>query len=115
VTPGDAIEILESHLSTLARAAERPDPLVVEAVERLQPWRQVPVGRVTSELFISPRQLRRRFGAALGIGPTIVSPGSTRAAAACRRGPTTRTRPLPTALAISTQPFGTVRWSYAAP
>jgi AraC-like DNA-binding protein len=69
VTPGDAIDVLESHLSTLARAAERPDPLVVEAVERLQPWRQVPVGRVTSELFISPRQLRRRFGAALGIGP----------------------------------------------
>jgi AraC-like DNA-binding protein len=66
-TPEEAIGVVERHLMT--RAAHGPDPLVVEAVERLQPWRHLSVGRVISELYISPRQLRRRFVAALGVGP----------------------------------------------
>lgn len=63
----DAARLLERVLVT--RAASEPDPLVAEAVKRLQPWRADNVTTVTSELFISARQLRRRFVAAVGHTP----------------------------------------------
>jgi transcriptional regulator GlxA family with amidase domain len=64
-----AATLLENELLTRARSAAAPDPVVAEAVRRLQPWRHAGLEHATRELFLSPRQLRRRFGAALGYGP----------------------------------------------
>jgi AraC-like DNA-binding protein len=65
----DAARLLEQVV--IARSSARPerDSLIAEAVERLQPWRDGDVTRVAAELFISPRQMRRRFLADLGCGP----------------------------------------------
>jgi AraC-like DNA-binding protein len=68
-TPDDAVCLLEQEVLIRSTAASEPDPLVTEAVKCLQPWRRVDVTGVASELFISPRQMRRRFVTALGYGP----------------------------------------------
>lgn len=65
----DAADMLEDDMIGKCAAAPPLDPLVAEAVTRLQPWRHSDVNEATSELFISRRQLRRRFAAALGFGP----------------------------------------------
>jgi AraC-like DNA-binding protein len=65
-SPAVAAALLEAEV--LARAAP-PDELVAEAIRRLQPWRRPGLARTTAELFVSPRQLRRRFAAAVGFGP----------------------------------------------
>ena len=65
----DASRLLEQALVTRSADAPEPDVLVAEAVDRLQPWRSAHVSRVASDLFISPRQMRRRFLATLGCGP----------------------------------------------
>jgi AraC-like DNA-binding protein len=64
-----AATILEDELLARSRAAAAPDPAVTEAVRRLQPWRHAGLDHALRDLFLSPRQLRRRFGAALGYGP----------------------------------------------
>jgi AraC-like DNA-binding protein len=64
-----AARLLESEVTRRLAFASAPDPLVVAAVGRLQPWRRRGIGVQTADLFISPRQLRRRFVAALGYGP----------------------------------------------
>jgi AraC-like DNA-binding protein len=59
---------LLSALGARAPAADRPDPLVRAAITRLeQP--QVAVAALAAELGVSERQLRRRFGTAVGYGP----------------------------------------------
>jgi AraC-like DNA-binding protein len=72
-----------SEMPTLAAAATeleravgqrvaglRPrDPVVVEAVARLQPWRRTRVAQLAGELFLSERQLRRRFVETIGFAP----------------------------------------------
>jgi AraC-like DNA-binding protein len=65
----DAARLLERVV--IARSADAPerDSLIAEAVERLQPWQTGDVTQVAGELFISPRQMRRRFLAAFGCGP----------------------------------------------
>jgi AraC-like DNA-binding protein len=68
-SPGDAARMLEAEVAGRLAAATEPDALVAAAVRRLQPWVPDTVGARTSDLFISPRQLRRRFAAALGFGP----------------------------------------------
>jgi AraC-like DNA-binding protein len=68
-TPEHAMDLLERALAMRTSSALAPDPVVAEAVKRLQPWRRTAVIDVTAELFISPRQLRRRFVAAVGYGP----------------------------------------------
>jgi AraC-like DNA-binding protein len=68
-SPDAAAALLEQEISARSAIAPGPDPLVTEAVRRLQPWRAEAIGDVTSDLFISQRQLRRRFVAALGFGP----------------------------------------------
>jgi AraC-like DNA-binding protein len=68
-SPDDAATLLEQEVVGRSIATPDPDPLVIAAVGRLQPWRGASVGNVTAELFISPRHLRRRFVAALGYGP----------------------------------------------
>ena len=64
-----AARLLEKEVTGRLAFASAPDPLVVEAVGRLQPWRRSGIGVQTADLFLSPRQLRRRFVAALGYGP----------------------------------------------
>jgi AraC-like DNA-binding protein len=68
-SPDDAARLLEQEVVARSITAPAPDFLVAAAVSRLQPWRDASVGELTAELVISPRQLRRRFAAALGYGP----------------------------------------------
>jgi len=68
-TPDDAARVLEQEIAARCAAAPGPDELVAEMVERLQPWRRRRIGEVAADLFISPRQLRRRCIAAFGFGP----------------------------------------------
>jgi len=64
-----ALRLLEGEVVRRHAAATVPDPLVAATVGRLQPWIPDSVSARTADLFISPRQLRRRFVAALGYGP----------------------------------------------
>ena len=68
-TPDDAARVLEQDIGLRCAEAPDPDALVVEMVDRLQPWRRRRVGEIAADLFISPRQLRRRCIAAFGFGP----------------------------------------------
>jgi AraC-like DNA-binding protein len=68
-SPTKALAGLQRHLVGRLGDAPGPDPLVLEAVRRLMPWRRAEVGSLTSSLFISERQLRRRFQAAIGLAP----------------------------------------------
>ena len=52
--------------------ASAPDPLVTQAVRRLMSGRRADVASMASSLFISERQLRRRFEAATGLAPTTL-------------------------------------------
>jgi AraC-like DNA-binding protein len=54
------------------RVAASPDPVVAEAVRRLTHGRRSGVASMASSLFISERQLRRRFEAATGLTPSTV-------------------------------------------
>jgi AraC-like DNA-binding protein len=68
-TPQEAAATLEAAiLGRLADGADL-DPIAIEAVSRLLPGRTHDVGSLTSELFISERQLRRRCQAAIGLAP----------------------------------------------
>jgi AraC-like DNA-binding protein len=68
----DAASLLEEEILDRRVAAPDPDPLVAEAVRRIQPWQPTQLADTASELFISPRQLRRRFMCAFGFGPKTV-------------------------------------------
>jgi len=68
-TPDDAARALEQEIAARCAAAPAPDALVAATVDRLQPWRRGGVAEAASDLFISPRQLRRRCVAAFGFGP----------------------------------------------
>jgi AraC-like DNA-binding protein len=68
-SPQGAARMLEEELTRRLAIARPPDPLVMAAVGRLQPWLPSSVRERTADLYISPRQLRRRFVAALGYGP----------------------------------------------
>ena len=68
-SPLDAAATLEAAIvGRLADAAEL-DPIAIEAVSRLLPGRTQDVASLTSALFISERQLRRRCQAAIGLAP----------------------------------------------
>ncbi len=71
-TPGGAAAVLEQWVLARCLTASDPDPAVMEAVRRLQPWRAGSVDQLTSDLLMSARQLRRRFGFAFGFGPKAV-------------------------------------------
>jgi AraC-like DNA-binding protein len=64
--PEDAARLLEYELAHRFAAAPPPDPIVAAAIGRLQPWQRGSVEALASDLYISPRQLHRRFVAALG-------------------------------------------------
>jgi len=67
--PESAVRLLEDELARRLADATAPDPLVTAAVGRLQPWRPGGLGDLASDLYISRRQLHRRFVTALGFGP----------------------------------------------
>jgi AraC-like DNA-binding protein len=65
-SPAAAGRLLEDEVRRRARDIGDPDPLVRAAAASGRPDR---VGVWAADLFISPRQLRRRFVASLGCGP----------------------------------------------
>jgi AraC-like DNA-binding protein len=67
--PEGAARLLEDEVAHRLADAAAPDQLVKAAIGRLQPWRPGGLGDLASGLHISPRQLHRRFVAALGFGP----------------------------------------------
>jgi AraC-like DNA-binding protein len=70
--PDAALTRLQRHLVSRHQRTEGSDPLVTEAVHRLMPWRPIEVGALTAQLAISASQLRRRFLAAVGVGPKVL-------------------------------------------
>jgi AraC-like DNA-binding protein len=68
-SPTKALAGLQRHIVGRLGDAPSPDLLVLEAVRQLMPWRRADVGSLTSSLFLSERQLRRRFQAAVGLAP----------------------------------------------
>jgi AraC-like DNA-binding protein len=68
-TPEAVVRILQREVLARRAAAPGPDALVAEIIRRLQPWRRGEVRELASDLFVSPRQLRRRCIAAFGFGP----------------------------------------------
>jgi AraC-like DNA-binding protein len=68
-SPDAAARLLEDEVIRRSAGGDDADPLVRAALARLQPWRPDDVGTWAAGLYISPRQLRRRFVAALGFGP----------------------------------------------
>jgi AraC-like DNA-binding protein len=70
--PDAALGLLQRYLVCRQARTDRPDPLVAEAVRRLMPWQPVEIGALAAQLAISASQLRRRFAAAVGVGPKSV-------------------------------------------
>jgi AraC-like DNA-binding protein len=68
-SPGAAARLLEAEVALRSAEAPAADPLVAAAVGRLEARQPEDLDAWASDLFISPRQLRRRFVAALGYGP----------------------------------------------
>jgi hypothetical protein len=68
----EAATLLEQTLLARAATAAEPDPVVGELVKRLQPWRARRVTDQASDLFLSPRHLRRRCLEAIGHGPKVL-------------------------------------------
>jgi AraC-like DNA-binding protein len=71
-SPRQAAAHLERAVIDLLPDAPSPDPVVAEAVRRLMSGRRAAVGSMARALFISERQLRRRFEAATGLGPSTL-------------------------------------------
>ena len=71
-----SVEEAAAHLQrTVAErltGATAPDPVVAEGVRRLTSGRRAGVASMASSLFISERQLRRRFETATGLTPTTL-------------------------------------------
>jgi AraC-like DNA-binding protein len=65
----DAAGLLEQEILARRSAGHDPDPLIAEALRRMQPWQPMQLADTACELFISPRQLRRRFVSMFGFGP----------------------------------------------
>ena len=66
---------LVEWLSTVARDAPRPDPVVRAVVDSLRHGptdTPLSVGRLAEQLALSERQLRRRVAAAVGYGPKLL-------------------------------------------
>jgi AraC-like DNA-binding protein len=68
----EAAAHLQRAVSERLADATVPDPVVAEGVRRLTYGRRAGVASMASSLFISERQLRRRFEAATGLTPTTL-------------------------------------------
>jgi hypothetical protein len=89
-TTAEAIVVLEQVL--FARQAAPTDPVVAEVADRLLPGHTDDVAALSSELFISARQLRRRVVAGIGLAPKVAtgccaSRGSWRSPTAAKAAP----------------------------
>lgn len=71
-TAQQAAAHLERAVTERLADATIPDPLVADAVQRLTCGPRAGIGPIASSLFISERQLRRRFEAATGLTPTTL-------------------------------------------
>ena len=73
-SPHEALGVLELAVSSrlASDSSGEPDPIAVEAVRRLLPWREQDVGSLPRTLYISERQLRRRCQAAIGLAPKVL-------------------------------------------
>jgi AraC-like DNA-binding protein len=71
-TPGQAAALLEQEVLARLVDAPPPDPLVLAVVDELHPWRASEVTSLSTQLFVSERQLRRRCLAAVGLAPKAV-------------------------------------------
>jgi AraC-like DNA-binding protein len=71
-SPDAAAALLERAIVESVAGAPAPDPIVAGAVRGLLPSGASEVGSLTSSLFISDRQLRRRMTAAIGLAPKAV-------------------------------------------
>jgi AraC-like DNA-binding protein len=67
--PSSALRLLGDELTRRVAQATGPDPLVAGAVARMHPRRSGRLADLASDLYVSPRQLQRRFVATLGFGP----------------------------------------------
>ena len=63
---------LELAVAERLADAPAPDPVVAQATRRLMSGRYAGVASMASSLFISERQLRRRFEVATGLAPTTL-------------------------------------------
>jgi AraC-like DNA-binding protein len=71
-SPREAAAVLEAQIRGRLADAADPDPIVTEAVRQLMPGGTDDVTSLTSSLYISERQLRRRCDAALGLAPKVL-------------------------------------------
>jgi len=70
-SPWEAAREVEAFLLARLPDAAAPDPLIADAVRRLL-WRANDVTELTSALYVSERQLRRRSTDAIGLAPKAV-------------------------------------------
>jgi AraC-like DNA-binding protein len=71
-SPREAAAYLERAVGERLADATSPDLVVAESVRRLMCGQRADVASMASSLFISERQLRRRFEAATGLTPTTM-------------------------------------------
>lgn len=71
-SPWEAAAKLEAAVAARLADAAEPDPVVMEAVRLLLPGRTQDVTSLSSELYISESQLRRRLREATGFAPKLL-------------------------------------------
>jgi AraC-like DNA-binding protein len=71
-SPDEAARSLERAVWDLLADVGASDAVVRAAVRQLQPWGTADIGSLSSSLYISERQLRRRSLAAIGLAPKVV-------------------------------------------
>ena len=71
-TPDAALAELQRQIAGRMAGAAATDSLVSEVVRQLMPWRSDDVGSITSMLYISETQLRRRCRTAVGLAPKVL-------------------------------------------
>jgi AraC-like DNA-binding protein len=71
-SPQEAAAHLQRTVSERLADATPPDPVVAEGVRRLTCGQRAGVASMAASLFISERQLRRRFEAVAGLTPTTL-------------------------------------------
>jgi len=71
-SPGEAATVLEQEVLVRLGGGDEPDPVVAETVRRLLPGGGTEVRELSSSVYLSERQLHRRFLAAIGLAPKAV-------------------------------------------
>ncbi len=67
-----ALQLLQTALLAQLRQADRPDPLVGEAVRALMPWHPLDIDTLAGHLALSASQLRRRCLTSVGMTPKVL-------------------------------------------